>query len=344
MNKLLQIPVSVIIAFILISPVTGQKNNKETVPIFVSSTKQNVDFSKIDAYVLGLKYDKKMSFPDLTAQITKNASTKMEKARAIFIWLANNIAYDTNYKVNTKEEALKQQKGVCQAYSALFQAFCDEIGLECVTIPGDSKQYYYEKPSDLDKGGHAWNVIKVEGDRWLLADATWGAGHVNGRTFIRRLSPEWFDPSPSILIFSHFPQDAQWQLLKSSISRDAFLALPPLYPNLCLWGLNAEGLFSYFLNNKKASFPGIYFPDVSCTIIDMPISKELKKGETYQFEFILPENNKIALISNSKDFTQFQQEGNKHTCSFTPNQSGKVMLGINQKGQTYNGVFEFTVK
>jgi len=302
------------------------------------------DFSNIDNYVLGLKTKKNTTEAELVNLITQQSHTKMEKARAIFIWIADNIAYDTNFKITTKEDALKQGKGVCEAYSGLFKSLGELAGLEVVTVSGDSKQYYYKQPSDLDKGGHAWNVVKIDDGRWMIVDATWGAGHVNNKIFTRKLSVHWFDPAPEIFIFTHLPKDENWQLLKNPVSRDVFLRMPPLSPQLVAWGFNPGATFTYFAKTEDASFPEQLSIDVTLKINMMPVCNELIAGKSYDFEFILPHNQEIALICNNKDWVRFQQDGGKFSVIFIPENKGQAILAVKQPTGKFGGLFIYNVK
>ena len=139
MNRIRRLAFLGISCMVLIT-LSAQPPQEEVAKLFQPVAKLS-DFSKIDNYVLGLKTKKNISEADLVKLITQKSNTRMEKARAIFIWIAVNIAYDTNYNVRTKEEALKQGKGVCEAYSGLFKSFGELAGLEVVTVHGDTKQY-----------------------------------------------------------------------------------------------------------------------------------------------------------------------------------------------------------
>ena len=338
------IPLLILFESFPLLSLSSQPLPKEIAMMFQRDIKNSqYDFSAIDNYVSGLKTTKNMTETELVSAITKQSQSNIEKARAIFIWIANNIAYDTSSKITSKEDALKQGKGVCQAYSGIFQSFGELAGLEVVTISGDSKQYYYKQPSDLDRGGHAWNAVKMDDGRWLIVDATWGAGHVNNRTFTRQLSDHWFDAKPEIFIFTHFPKDDQWQLLNKPISRDAFLRLPPLSPRLVSWGFNPVATFNYFIKAKDASFPEIFSIDIDLQFNMMPVSNKLKKGKSYRFEVVLPENEDIALIINNKDWMKFEKDGNNYSVTFTPESKGDALLAVKQHDGKFGGVFKYEI-
>lgn len=339
------LPLTVLMLLIFTDIAPAQPANEEAINLFQpDANSARTDFSKIDQYVLGLKTAKKTDVSELVEQITLHSQTKIEKARAIFIWIASHIAYDVDYKITTPEEALKRGKGVCEAYSGLFKALGESAGLEVVTIQGDSKQYFYKQPSDLDKGGHAWNAVKVDDGRWVIVDATWGAGHVRNQKFIRKLSEHWFDPQPEIFIFSHFPKDPQWQLLNRPVTRRDFLRMPPLSPELTSWGLNPAAAFSHFVKNSHASFPEMFSIDVVWTIITMPVCGELKTGQSYEFEFILPQNDEVAIICNNKNWVHLKPNGTRFRTTFTPANRGKAIIAVKQPDGKFGGVFKYTVR
>lgn len=49
------------------------------------------DFSKIDEYARSIEYNPNKS---LAKELTKNFTTDLEKVRAIFVWITDNIEYD----------------------------------------------------------------------------------------------------------------------------------------------------------------------------------------------------------------------------------------------------------
>lgn len=348
MDKIKQITVFALLwmSFVFLKTLSAQPSPGEAAKLFqpVANQVSQPDFSKIDNYVLGLKVRKNITEAELVKLITLQSQTRMEKARAIFIWIANNIAYDTNYKIRSKDDALRLGKGVCEAYSDMFRSFGELAGLEVVIIPGDTKQYFYKRPSDLDKGGHAWNAVKMDNNRWMIVDATWGAGHVKNKKFTRKLSVHFFDPKPEIFIFTHFPKEDRWQLLNKPVARDEFLRMPPLSPELVSWGFNPDATFLYFANNRNASFPDQFSIDVTWKINMMPVCDELKVGKSYDFEFILPKNEELAIICNNKDLIRFEQNGDKFSLTFIPQNKGQAIVAVKHPNGKFGGVFKYNVK
>lgn len=153
--------------------------------------------------------------------------SETEKARAIFVWLAENVNYDTKsffsgQRAETSPEGvLKVRTTVCQGYCALFKDLAEKAKLKTVIIGGYAKGYGYV-PGKL-QSNHAWIGIKLEG-KWHLIDPTWGAGHLNeDGNYIKSRDDRNFKASPSFLIMEHLPLDPAWQLLPCTLTVNQFL-------------------------------------------------------------------------------------------------------------------------
>jgi hypothetical protein len=283
------------------------------------------------------------SKPELVKTITKHATTAQEKAQAIFSWIATHISYDTSYKITDADNALKYRKGVCAAYSALFNEFCTLAGLKSIRISGYAKSIYYDFDGVLTTPNHDWNAVQIDGT-WALVDATWGAGYVNNGVFTKDFSTAWFDVDPAILIFTHFPEDRQWQQLEQSIPIDAFWALPTINPEVAGMGFDGKTLLDFFLQHPNTAFPFTYSFKGTFKVNKMPLTRTLSAQTSYDFEFELPEGTKVALVSNGNFITDFTREGN--TCSkslIPPAGQLTVMFSYNNSNQ-FAGVFGYKVE
>lgn len=112
---------------------------------------------------------------------------------------------------------------MCGGYAELFAALAHEMGLRVQIVEGFAKGYGYRVGSViLDWSNHGWNAVDIAGD-WYLIDATWGAGRLEGSgNYAQYFSDFYFLVSPEHLIYTHFPHDADWQLLPTPLSRDRF--------------------------------------------------------------------------------------------------------------------------
>ena len=95
-----------------------------------------------------------------------------EKTKWAYNWMCSNVTYDYTYKNYSAYKGLTSET-VCDGYSKLFYVFATELGLDCFIVSGVA--------NGLNGwGGHAWNLVKMEDNKWYVVDTTWGAtGHVD---------------------------------------------------------------------------------------------------------------------------------------------------------------------
>jgi len=205
--------------------------------VLLQAENGSTEFEPIDRHALNAPAAATRKVSDLARYLIANAGDEREKARAIFRWLTANIEYDTegylkgDYGDLTPEGVLRSRKAVCSGYAGLFASLGEAAGLEVSMISGYSKGYGYSQGDALpSRPNHAWNAVKIEG-RWLLLDATWGAGYLNDkRRFVRQLENHYFLTDPHRFIYDHLPEDARWQLLDRSLSSQEYGELVYLRP------------------------------------------------------------------------------------------------------------------
>lgn len=169
---------------------------------------------------------------DLVTSALNQIPFTADTIQSVFMWVTDKVAYDVkaaNKMKNTppKERlvsyqspeekrkfhltnTLKHKKGICEDYSALFDTLVKALGYEAYVVDGYTKN---SKGNLVRSIGHSWNVVKVNG-YWKLYEPTWGAGSVrDGKRFIKKYNPKWFDVSPEEMIKTHLPFDPIWQLL-----------------------------------------------------------------------------------------------------------------------------------
>ena len=157
----------------------------------------------------------------------------IDRAWIIFYWVSQNIEYDVEayfsgtIRHQTSEDIFANRKGVCDAFGTIFETLCSALKIECKKISGYAKGYSFKLgQNSFDRTNHAWNVIRLEG-HWYLIDSTWGEGYLDKNKCNRKeLNPFYFLVRPEQMIYRHFPEDPQWQLLATPISMNEFIRLP----------------------------------------------------------------------------------------------------------------------
>ena len=113
----------------------------------------------------------------LLNQLNLYGKSDYEKINGIYEWMCKNIYYDytnlnvSSYKLKyTAYAALVNKTAVCQGYANLFYRLALELGVDSRIISG-------EGITSDGSGGHAWNIVGLDGLYYDL-DATWDATYV----------------------------------------------------------------------------------------------------------------------------------------------------------------------
>ena len=109
-------------------------------------------------------------------QLSLGGKTTYQKVQAIYNWITANVKYDyshmndpTYWPQYTAYAAAVQKKAVCQVYANLFYRLANDAGIDCRIITG--KAYNGTQTED-----HAWNIVRMEDEKYYCLDATWDAG------------------------------------------------------------------------------------------------------------------------------------------------------------------------
>jgi hypothetical protein len=297
-------------------------------------------FSKLDEYARNAPRQYEVGLMTLATYLVKPAKTNLEKARVLFTWVATHVRYDDaafNSKIYpdyTAEFVLKNKRAVCEGYSNILMALCDEAGLECKKITGYSKGYGYVVGSHFTETDHTWNVIKIDG-KWKLFDVTWagGSGTNKGGKLVstKKFNPFWFDVNPNAFVFTHFPETPSWQLSDKPISQIQFEEMARLSDEFFSLGFNADSVYHDAVDLKETLFVetfGSAFP-IDCSKV--PYVNNLTIGEEILFEIKSDYADQIALV-DGKNWYYFEKNNNVFTLKHIP--TGKkleLVQKINKK-------------
>lgn len=319
----------------------------------------------------------------VAADITKGCYTSYEKAKAIYVWLADTISYDTSYSIHDADTAWKKKKGVCQAYCELFYRIGIACGLDVRIVTGHGRGHanvgrvledhcwivvnrnsvmsqhafpeaiIYEKDQEYilnefvaTNGLTARNAIMIE--------PTWGAGVVEDGRFIKSdHDMSWFDVDPCWMIFTHYPKNPADQLLgEYPFSSSDYKQLPYLHPSYAEYGFDAKDLLSYFINTGSCDFPKI-FPSFGKYVefIDIPISSMLRKGMVCEFSLVKKSKCSLAISIESdfyleSDKSVWEISDNRCKATILLHKTGVLNLSIKDENTAnkYNVLIEYKIK
>ena len=236
------------------------------------------------------------NYSEIAKTITEGCTSDYQKIKAIYQWICENISYDTSFKIRTADACYQARKGICQAYNELLYKIATAAGIKVEFVDGMSK----DKTGYVEKKGHSWLFAYTSEDHGIFMDPTWGSGYVEGKTFFRRKNCfTWFNVDPEWLIFSHYPRDVSFQLLDRPMYQQEFMAMPPV-SDLCMeYGLNAHDIYES-IRKEGNTLPKLYSKGQGLIeLIDIPLRKSLKVGESYTFRVKLLSNCDLALNNGS---------------------------------------------
>lgn len=130
------------------------------------------DLSVYLASVQTINWDTDMAVIKKAAELTKGLTTDQQKIEAIYKYIIDTLSYDYDKikKIDTTyvpaiDEIIKDGKGICYDYSAVFAAM-----LRSQNIPAKLLKGY----SDYVKEYHAWNeVYLADKKQWMVVDTTY---------------------------------------------------------------------------------------------------------------------------------------------------------------------------
>ncbi len=253
------------------------------------NTLVEVDFSAIDEHALKAPESVANSIESLATYLTKPAKNDLEKARAIFIWITHNIAYDVDSYFSGSfgsfdpDDLLYRRSSVCYGYANLFEQLGKSAGLKVVTITGWGKGYSYTVGDPIEKKtNHAWNVVQID-DGWYFVECTWGTGAINeNKIFIWEFEPHFFLTPPEQLIYTHLPEKEEWQLLETPITKDEFANLPKVKARFFSNGLKLDSHSESVIRAEHDINISLYAPeDVLITATLIQDEQKLRENSTF---------------------------------------------------------------
>ncbi len=219
--------------------------------------------SKVDSLVISKKY-KSTDVKELSKEIASDFKSDSNKIRAFYIYVVKNIKYDitlsnrvwhpksiedmdriTLLEVNN---CIKNKKGICWDYSALFQKLCFYQGIEVEHIGGTKRTI--EIMSENRTVNHGWNSLTINGKRKFI-DCTF----VPPDEYIKSEYDKYYLVAPEEFIYTCLPDDPSKQYLKSTVSYEQFKSLA--YVQSAFYEHKIKKLFPNFLNikiNEKAQY------------------------------------------------------------------------------------------
>ena len=226
-----------------------------------------------------------------------------------------------------------------------MKALCIEAGLEADKVTGYAKGYGY-KGGKFKETNHAWNVIKVD-DQWRLFDVTWASGsgtEKNGKLVSQSsFEPFWFDVNPKAFIFTHLPDDSQWQLTGHAITLEIYEKLSYLSSTFFQTGFDPGEIFNVAMTGKVKEFVEVSPTKFPLNAVNVPYTKFLIKNKILDLEIFSDYAGEIALIEDDK-WNYFKKENKKFSLRHTPTgKRVKISIKINSFDKSFYTILTYKI-
>jgi transglutaminase/protease-like cytokinesis protein 3 len=230
-----------------------------------------------------------VSYEKIALYIETQSTTKEKAAFLIYDWIVQNIGYDEEFtkkkskKPATADTAFKNKKTSCAGYADLFNKMVSKIGIKCHTLVGETRQLTAladAKEESKEDSQHAWNAIQIHNE-WYFVDCTWGSKSLKEGGGKQIADYNYWIIPPKELIFTHFPDDVQWQLLDAPMGKKEYYEQPHVNMLYFKYKLKLEPEVGCCIDvNKKYNFTLHCVPnaEIRCDLTTVEESKKSAVG------------------------------------------------------------------
>ena len=191
--------------------------------LIISSTFAQADkYKYIDNAVAKIGTMPKNNVAEIADKITKDFKANEDKARAIYYWIANNIAIDPkatkkNEPKNTLPEiVIVNRKTTPLGFSLLVQEMCSYAKIRCLSIDGYVKNNAEEINTKGEEKNYSWNVVQLgqSPETWYYIDACRASGYIDSKytIFTKEFTSQYFFTDKRLFNLIYFPDNMAWQL------------------------------------------------------------------------------------------------------------------------------------
>ena len=299
--------------------------------VFAQTTTR--DFKAVDEYVQKLGSLDSLNMGTISNLVTKPFSDKVDKLRAIYYWIANNISYDCkaartgNTQKNSPTEVLLYRRAVGIGFASLFQDMSSSANIRCLTADGFVKTSVEQIGETKAEINHSWAVVQLgqSPDTWFYIDPALGSGTTDNemKLFTKSFNGAYFFADKTIFNLQHYPDNEAWKLGAAPKNKKDFYELPFLKAvayDLELKKINPTGGKLKIKLNNSQSFNFILGPKANITQVTITVGEKKKqktKEVNYSFtngtlnisyKFDVEGNYPLLISVNGKEFIAYSAD------------------------------------
>lgn len=251
-----------------------------------------------DEYVKQLGALEKFNVAIIADTITGKFYDKKDKARAIYFWIANNIAWDPKAtKANDEkkldpETVIQLRKTTPLGFAKLFQEMCSLVNIRCLIVDGYVKYSANDINNKADEINHSWNVVQLgqSPETWYYVDVAKACGFLDEKmtAFTKQFTSEYFFADKKLFNLDHYPDNSAWLLGSDQRSMKEFYALPVIGSVAYSYGLQKPAPLNGYIKTKTTTavqFSFNYSPAKAISSIELVFGEGKKSSKPEPMNF-----------------------------------------------------------
>ncbi len=292
-------------------------------------------YSATDNFVQKLGSLDSLNVARIADTLTRRVADKEQKARAIFYWISNNIAWDIkamrsgDQRKSNPEDVIKLRKATPLGYAKLFQEMSSIANIRCLVVDGYVKNYSDDINNPADEINHSWNVVQLgqSPEQWYFVDVARAGGNFADKKMTMYkpgFTSNYFFPDRALFNLDHFPDNDAWQLGGGPKSRKDFYALPVIDRAAYDIGLKKPVPVSGLIKTKtktKVNFSFVYADEATISNVSLLIGegKKMQKPEpmnftaangvvNFSYQFKTGDSFPVAVLVDGKEMLHYLVE------------------------------------
>ncbi|HMJ46393.1 MAG TPA: transglutaminase domain-containing protein [Ferruginibacter sp.] len=302
--------------------------------ILVARAQGNKSYEPVDNFVQSLGRLDSFNVATIADTLTSKFPEKINKARAIYYWIANNISIDTKAtrsNDNSKSDpviVIKTRKATSLGFATLVQEMSSMANIRCLVVDGYVKNFAEDINNKADGVNHSWNVIQLgqSPEQWYYVDAAKASGtfDIKYAVFTENFTSNYFFADKTLFNLDHYPDNGAWQLGNGPKNLKDFYALPVILPAAYTLGVQKPQPMNGFIKSKTkntTTFSFNYNPDITISNISLVMGegKKQQKPEPVNFsqgngiisftwKFKKDDTYPVTIVADGKPILQYYAE------------------------------------
>lgn len=266
--------------------------------------------------------------------ITEKFADNVEKVRAIFYWIANNVQIDpkgtkqNDDKNILPEKVIALRKATPLGFSLLVQEMCSAVNIRCLSVDGYVKNYAAEINETADEKNYSWNVIQLgqSPETWYYVDAARASGFLDKKStiFTKQFTSEYFFADRKLFNLAYFPDNKAWQLGGGIKNVKDYYALPVFNNYSFALGLSKPTPITGYIKATLKKPVVFTFPisgSIDVKNISLVIGDEKKQSKpeamnfentggiiSFTYQFKKEDTFPLRIVADGKDILQYMVE------------------------------------